>query len=51
MAEFNLISCDFDNITLDDDDDDEDDDDDKLILAKWLTDKRHLRLISCRDQC
>ena len=26
MADFNLISCDFDSIALDDDDDDDDDD-------------------------
>ena len=53
MADFDLISCNFDNITLDDDDDDDedDDDDDKLILAKLLTDKRRLRLISSRHHC
>ena len=56
MADFNLISCDFDSIALDDDDDDEeedddDDDDDKLILAKLLIDKRRLSLISSRGHC
>ena len=58
MADFNLISCDFDSIALDDDDDDDDDDeedddddDDKLIFAKLLIDKRRLSLISSRGHC